>query len=267
MEQSMTYAVPLKEMDVGSLRVKIYANRDLLGSAAAAHISEKMTEILQQKGRLRMIFAAAPSQDETLARLIESPAVEWNRVTAFHMDEYIGLDGRSPQCFGRYLARHLFDRVPFAQVHYIDPNPADPESECARYTQLLQSDPVDIVCMGIGENGHIAFNDPPVADFRDNRIVKMVKLDAISRQQQVNDGCFNSLDEVPRSALSLTIPALLSAEWLFAMVPGRSKAAAVHDTLTGPIHEKCPASILRQHAKATLFLDNDSAASVFHEDR
>ena len=209
-----------------------------------------------------MIFAAAPSQNEMLAALAAQPGIEWNRVNAFHMDEYIGLAPDAPQGFANFLRAAIFTKVPFRSVNCLDGTAAsrDPAAECARYSQLLRRFPVDITCMGIGENGHIAFNDPPVADFDDPALVKPVALDEICRNQQVHDGCFATLDDVPTHALTLTVPALMHAAQVFCVVPAATKARAVRDTLLGDIRTACPASILRRHPAATLYLDADSAS-------
>jgi glucosamine-6-phosphate deaminase len=178
------------------------------------------------------------------------------------MDEYIGLPADAPQGFGNFLRAHIFDRVPFASVNLIDSSAVDAALESDRYGKLLDENLPDVVVMGIGENGHIAFNDPPVADFRDSKTVKAVKLDEICRNQQVNDGCFALIDEVPTHALTLTVPALTRAPYLFCIVPAPSKAWAVKETLTGSIDEHCPASVLRTHDNAILYLDRDSAANL-----
>lgn len=242
---------------VDNLLVEVHPNRKTLGEAAAAAVGSFVVQRLEQKEKLRMVFASAPSQNEFIDGLVQQPAVDWSRIEVFHMDEYIGLPEDAPQRFSRYLVDRLFDQVKPATVHLID-STNDVEQECRRYAELLEQGPIDVVCLGIGENGHIAFNDPDVSDFEDPYLVKRVQLDEMCRQQQVNDGCFDSLDAVPTSAITLTIPALFSGEALFCMVPGQTKRQAVTDTLTGPISEACPASILRRHAHCTLYLDTDS---------
>ena len=207
-----------------------------------------------------MIFAAAPSQNEVLAALAYDKEIPWERVHAFHMDEYIGLSADAPQGFGNFLRAHIFGIAPFASVNYIDISATDANAECARYAALLAEAPIDIVVMGIGENGHIAFNDPPVADFEDPRAVKPVALDEVCRQQQVNDGCFATLADVPKTAITLTVPTLLAGGALFCVVPAKTKACAVKNTLLGEIGEWCPATALRRHENAVLYLDGDSSA-------
>ena len=230
-----------------------------MGEDAAKDIKDKIKELLSKKAEINMIFAAAPSQNDVLASLVADKSIEWNRVNAYHMDEYIGLDKDAPQGFGNFLKEHIFGLVPFKSVYYIDISAVDPEREADRYAMLLAENPTDIVVMGIGENGHIAFNDPPVADFNDKRLVKPVKLDEICRNQQVNDGCFKHIDDVPTHAMTLTVPALMSAPYQFCIVPAPTKAKAVYETLNGNIDEHCPASILRTKKNAVLYLDADSA--------
>lgn len=249
----------MRKLKVDKLQVEIYENRNLMGEAAAKDITAKIKELLSEKVEINMIFAAAPSQNDVLKALIEESDIEWDRINAYHMDEYIGLDKDAPQGFGNFLRRNIFDCVPFKSVNYIDITTTNPDKEAERYGELLEKNPTDIVIMGIGENGHIAFNDPPVADFRDKRMVKPVKLDEICRQQQVNDGCFSSIDEVPTHAMTLTVPTLVQAPYLFCIVPASTKAKAVFETLNGSIGEHCPETILRLQENAKLYLDSDSA--------
>jgi len=248
-------------MRINKLTVEVYATRAEMGAEAARRVTEKINELLRQQPVVNIIFAAAPSQNEFLEALRQS-AIEWRRIRAFHMDEYIGLRPDALQGFGNFLRERLFDRLPFLGVHYIDGDAVDQGKECLRYAALLEKYPPDIVCMGIGENGHIAFNDPPVADFGDPHVVKVVELDAACRQQQVNDGCFPELRSVPTHAITLTIPTLMAGRYIYCMVPGRSKAEAVFNTLHREITEAYPASILREHEHAELFLDVLSAEKV-----
>ena len=249
----------MKSFKVDKLQVKVFENRTLMGEDSAKDIKERIVSLLKTKPEINMIFAAAPSQNDVLKSLVEDKEIEWNRVNAYHMDEYIGLDKNAPQGFGNFLKEHIFGLVPFKSINYIDITATDPEKEADRYGKLLAENPTDIVIMGIGENGHIAFNDPPVADFKDKKIVKPVKLDEICRQQQVNDGCFAKIEDVPTHAITLTVPTLVKAPYLFCIVPAPTKAKAVYETLNGSIDEHCPASILRMHDKAILYLDNESS--------
>ncbi|MCB9219628.1 MAG: glucosamine-6-phosphate deaminase [Ignavibacteriales bacterium] len=249
----------MEEYLIDNLNVSVYSNRNEMGINAANEIIEKLKTLLNEKVEVRMIFAAAPSQDDMTEELIKHDEVEWNRVIAFHMDEYIGLEKDAPQKFGNYLKKKVFDHLPFKEVHYIDQPNLSPERICEQYELKLKEKNIDIICMGIGENGHIAFNDPPVAVFKDNKLVKIVELDNICRQQQVNDGCFNTLDQVPTRAITLTVPVFMNADNLFCVVPNEIKAEAVKATLEMQISEKCPSTILRSHKSAKLYLDQNSA--------
>lgn len=249
----------MKEFMADRLKVKIMADRTEMGRVAADDIVAAIKSTLDKKEEINMIFAAAPSQNDVLLALTQSD-VEWNRINAYHMDEYIGLERTAPQSFGNFLKEHIFDLVPFRSVHLINCGTEEPEKECDRYAALLEENPADIIIMGIGENGHIAFNDPWVADFKDGKKVKTVLLDEVCRQQQVNDGCFAAIDLVPKSAITLTCPIFIEAPQLFCIVPAKTKANAVKRTVCGEISEECPATILRQHPDAVLYLDADSAA-------
>ena len=250
----------MKNFTKDLLKVNIYSSRDEMGAAAAADVKAAILRALGEKDTVNMIFAAAPSQNEVLANLAHDKEIPWGRVNAFHMDEYIGLDKNAPQGFGNFLRDHIFGIAPFNSVNYIRIDATDAEAECERYSALLRANPVDIVVLGIGENGHIAFNDPPFADFNDTRLVKPVKLDEVCRNQQVNDGCFATIDDVPTHALTLTVPALMSGKELYCIVPAKTKANAVNATVNGEITDTCPASVLRTHKCATLYLDPDSAS-------
>ncbi len=242
------------------LMVKIYDTTQQMGEAAACEVSECIKSMLSEKEEINMIFAAAPSQSAFLSSLIEDKSIEWQRVNAFHMDEYIGIDGSKPQSFGNFLYRSIFSKVPFKTVNYLNGVAPDIEAECHRYASLLKDYPVDIVCLGIGENGHIAFNDPAFADFNDPKLVKVVELDNICRTQQVHEKCFPTLDDVPKKAMTLTIPALLRAERMFCIVPFTNKAKAVKRMLEGEISEECPATILRKKQNSCLYLNNESSS-------
>ncbi|WGQ11663.1 glucosamine-6-phosphate deaminase [Pedobacter gandavensis] len=249
------------EKDLSLPKVNIYESRKLMGEAAASQLAKEMDAVLKNKEEVNIVFAAAPSQNEFLTALFYEP-INWEQVNAFHMDEYISLDENAPQRFGNFLKERLFEKFNFKSVHYLDGNVEDIQSECKRYSKLLENHPVDIVCMGIGENGHLAFNDPPVANFNDPENVKVVTLDLPCRQQQVNDGCFSSLEEVPTQALTLTIPVLMSAKVINCVVPGAAKATAVLNTLTKPICSEFPSTVLRNHTGAVLFLDMDSSRYI-----
>ncbi len=232
-----------------------------MGCAAGGHAARAISAAIAANGAARIILASAPSQDETLNALTAA-SLDWSRVTIFHMDEYLGLPADHPQTFRAYQRARVLSRITPAAFHGIAGETADPAGECARYSALLCAGPIDVCCLGIGENGHIAFNDPPVADFGDAVLVKPVELDAPCRRQQVNDGCFPTLEAVPTHALTLTIPALMRSRTLVCSVPGPRKAAAVRATVCDAIATACPATIMRRHADATLYLDADSAAGL-----
>lgn len=250
----------MKQFFVDTLRVKVMKDRAEMGRVSASDIRERILSLLKEQESIRIIFAAAPSQNDVLDSLVAYTDIPWQRIHAYHMDEYIGLPRNAPQGFGNFLRARIFDRVAFASVNLIDCEAKDAQAECARYAGLLRSNPADIVMMGIGENGHIAFNDPGVADFRDPEMVKVVPLDDMCRQQQVNDGCFARIEEVPKYALTLTCPALVRAPHLFCIVPAATKAKAVERTLNGTVSQACPATILRTCPDATLYLEPASAA-------
>ena len=252
----------MKEFKQDLLQVKIFENRDLMGKCAAEDAAKVIRAMQAEKEELNIIFAAAPSQNDTLFHLCQQEGIAWEKINAFHMDEYIGLPQDAPQCFARYLDEHIFQLKPFKSINYINAATEDIQMECARYTQLLQEHKPDIVFMGIGENGHIAFNDPGVADFQDSALVKIAQLDDICRNQQVNDGCFAEISLVPKYALTLTVPALFGADYLYCSVPCATKAWAVNEMLNGTIDEHCPASILRRHKNAILYCDADSAGDL-----
>ena len=251
----------MKEFTKDLLKVKVMPTRKEMGEVAAKDIHDWIIALLGERDEINMIFAAAPSQNDVLKSLIAYQDIEWHRINAYHMDEYIGLkDEYIAQSFGKYLGDHIFNLVPFKSINLINCTAEDSEAECLRYSELLEKNPTDIVVMGIGENGHIAFNDPWIADFNDKKAVKVVPLDEVCRNQQVNDGCFPSVDKVPTHAISLTCPTLVKAAHLFCIVPASTKANAVKTTLTAEINEDCPATILRRQSDATLYLDGDSSA-------
>lgn len=239
------------------LTVYVAPTRAEMGRLAGKRAADLIRGMLAERDHVNVIFAAAPSQNETLDALASS-GVDFSRINAFHMDEYVGLDGSAPQSFQSYLREHIFGRVKMRSVNYLNGAAPDAEAECERYSELLREYPADLVCMGIGENGHIAFNDPP-ADLSDPKLVKTVRLDDVCRNQQVHDGCFPDFDSVPKYAFSLTVPALMSAAHLVCTVPAATKAEAVLRTLTWEISGKCPATAMRLHPDAVMFCDRDSA--------
>lgn len=250
---------PVRRQRVDSLSVEVWSDPASLGAAAARAVSEAIAALLDRQERARVVFAAAPSQHETLRALrTASGLVDWSRVDAFHMDEYVGLPAGAPQRFGNWLRREILDAVPVHAVNLIDPaGGAVPEAEAQRYGTLVAAAPIDIVLAGIGANGHLAFNDPP-ADFGTADRVQLVQLDRASRAQQVDEGLFPSIEEVPTHAWTLTVPCLLSAESIFCMVSGGLKRTAVARALSGEVGPDSPASALRTHPDARLFVDQEA---------
>jgi glucosamine-6-phosphate deaminase len=261
----MSTAEPLVRRRFDDLDVEVYPDRASMGQAAAAFVAQAMKKRSAEAEEIRMIFAAAPSQNEMLDALAADDSLDWSRVRGFHMDEYLGLSADHPASFRRFLKEKIFDRVGIApaSLHLIPGERIErPLLACLAYEELLREYPVEILCAGVGENGHLAFNDPPVADFLDPVKIKIVRLDPGCRRQQVNDGCFPSIEAVPTHAFTLTIPALLAAPTACIVVPGPLKREAVKGALFGPIDESMPASILRRKPGARLFLDKDSGADL-----
>ena len=251
----------VKEFNFGEAFVRVYPSRKLLGEQAACDAAFQIKRLLQTRGELNIMFAAAPSQNEILDYLVENSEIDWQRINAFHMDEYTGIQPDHPAGFVKYLNEHLFKKASFKSVNCIN-CAANADEEAKRYADILSHVHIDLCILGIGENGHIAFNDPGVADFQDPSLVKVVRLDDICRQQQVNDGCFESLKQVPENAVTVTVPELLSAEYLFCVVPSKTKANAVKRMLTEPVSVNCPASILSTHRNVIIYLDVDSAKYI-----
>lgn len=243
----------------GELNVYVYDTRPNMGAAAAGVVAAEIRGLIESRGRAFGIFASAPSQNEFLAALVETPGLDWSRVVAFHLDEYLGMDDQAPQSFRRFLIDRLVSKVAFGEFNGLRGEMGDGTAESERYSELLAANPPDFAVLGIGENGHLAFIDPPFCDFDDPQRVKVVELDEVCRAQQVNDGAFVTIDEVPRHALSLTIPTIMDRPRLFAIAPGPAKRQAIKSAVEGPVATTCPASILRQHPDAHLFIDRDSA--------
>lgn len=248
----------LKDFYANKLHVRVFDSRRSMGDTAGAEASQCIKELLSKKDIINVMFAAAPSQNETLAALVNDPNIDWSRVNAFHMDEYVGLDEKHPAGFRNFLRRAIFDLKPFRSVNLLNGNAEDPEKEAERYHNLLAENPLDVCILGIGENGHIAFNDPPVANFEDKMFVKVVELEEVCRMQQVHDGCFETLDEVPTHALSVTIPGLCAAKYMFCSVPAATKAEAVKHTVKDAVSTACPATILKEQEHACLYTDADA---------
>jgi glucosamine-6-phosphate deaminase len=241
--------------------VRVYSAREEAGAAGAAIAAGVIRERMARDGKAAVVFASAVSQDPFLAALRAQP-VDWPRLTAFHMDEYAGMSADHPASFRRFQRERLLDRVPMGAFHGLNAEAADLDAECDRYAALLREAQPCLVIMGIGENGHLAFIDPPVCRFDEPRDVRPVDLDDVCRMQQVHDGAFARIEDVPKRALSLTVPFFLRIPRALVFVNGERKSAAVRAALEGPITEACPASALRRHPSATLFLDSGAASQL-----
>lgn len=250
---------PLRTFTVDSLAVSVFASSDDMGAAAAELAVKAIEEAIRRRGVANLILATGNSQLSFLRRLRQAP-LEWPAVNVFHMDEYLGLKPGHRAGFPLFLREHIVSHVPVGAFYPVPSRPADVELACRGYELLLRAHPADLCVLGIGENGHIAFNDPPFANFADPVWVKVVELDLKSRVQQVGEGHFDSLEEVPTQAITLTIPALRSAKQMICLAPERRKAVPVRHALEGPIATSCPASILRETPHARLFLDTESAS-------
>jgi glucosamine-6-phosphate deaminase len=249
-----------RELKAGELSVRIFDDVPALARAAAADGANVIREAIDARGAANVMLATGNSQLEFLAELVKHADLDWSRVTAFHMDEYVDLPPTHSASFQRYMRERVAAQLPFHEFHYLTGNTGDAPAEAARYATLLRAHPLDLCCCGIGENGHLAFNDPPVADFDDPLDVKIVALEPASRRQQVAEGHFATVDDVPTHAITVTIPALLRARSVLAIVPEARKAVPVRDALQGPISTACPASVLRRQSHAILYLDAESSS-------
>ena len=246
---------------VVNLPVHIFETRQEMGKVASADAARRINAVIAKNGVANVVFAAAPSQDDLLENLLKED-IDWTKVRGFHQDEYVGIDKSEPAGFGTFLDRAIFHKVPFKELHYLLCEADKAEEKCESYTALLQKYPIDLIFLGIGENGHLAFNDPAVADFNDPKVVKVVELDDVCRQQQVNDGCFPNLDAVPKQAMTVTMSFLMNVPEAICVVPTIRKANAVYNALCGEVTTACPSSILRNHPNAALYLDKDSASKL-----
>lgn len=250
------------ESQKDNLKVKIFEDADLLGKAAAVNVAERLNATIAKKGFANLILATGASQFQFLEHL-QKHDIDWKKITVFHLDEYKGLPETHPASFRKYLKERILEKVQPKMVHYLNGDSADAEKEAARYEALLKQHPIDIACIGIGENGHIAFNDPPVADFNDPHLVKVVELDEACRKQQLGEGWFPTFNDVPTHALSLTIPAIMGCKAISCVVPDERKAGAVYNTLNADVSTNCPATVLRTHPDTILYLDKGSASKLY----
>lgn len=247
---------------IDTLRVEVHPDSQSSGRAAAAAAAQAICTLNGIQDLVSVIFATGASQLDTLGALINRIDIPWNKIVGFHLDEYVGIDRNHPASFRRYLRDNLTTRVPLREFHEIDGNALDLEGFCAAYANKLRESSPQLCLLGIGENGHLAFNDPGEADFKDPREMKVVSLDCACREQQAAEGWFRSWEEVPDRALTLTIPTIMRVPNLILTVPGERKAEIVRRALYEPISEDCPATILRTHRNATVFLDAESASKL-----
>jgi glucosamine-6-phosphate deaminase len=256
----MTTAEQPAALKFGTAQVRIYPSREALGAAAAADAARIITNAVRERGRARIIVATGNSQLELIGALVEIPNVPWRSVEVFHLDEYVGMPDAHPSSFRLWIKRRIEDVVHPGTIQYMQGDAPDLDAEIARYTKLLNQAPLDLAFVGFGENGHIAFNDPHVADFADPLTIKRVVMDDASRRQQAGEGHFDSPAAVPHEALTVTCPALMRAAAWICAVPELRKAMAVRNALEGPIATSCPSSIVRRHPNAKVYLDVESAS-------
>jgi glucosamine-6-phosphate deaminase len=250
-----------KSLVVDKLDVHIYADSDSMGEAAADYVTGKLIGAIETKGFANLILATGASQF-SLLKALKKRELDWQKITVFHLDEYKGISDSHPASFRKYLRDRILDDVNPKRTYFLNGDADNLEKEMSAYSDLLKKNPIDIACIGIGENGHIAFNDPPVADFHDPKLVKLVALDEACRRQQLGEGWFPTLEDVPKQALTLTITAIMKCKAISCVVPDVRKADAVYKTLYGEISTDCPASILRTHTETILFLDKASASRI-----
>ncbi len=252
---------PLRTLTVDQMPVHVFASNEALGARAAEDLAQILVQAIAARGSASAILATGNSQLSFMQALRALPGIEWEKIVVFHMDEYLGMTDQHPASFPKYIREKLTDHVQPKAFYPIRGDADDVEGELARYTALLEQYPADACVLGIGENGHLAFNDPP-ADFETSETIHVVDLDKKCRLQQVGEGHFATLDDVPTQALSLTVPALLKPPHVLAVVPEQRKAEAVRAALRGPVTPNCPASILRTKPHVTLYLDRESASLI-----
>jgi glucosamine-6-phosphate deaminase len=253
---------PTRQFSVDQLQIRVLADRDTCGQAAAVFVSEHIRRVLNERDDCAVAFAAAPSQVEFLDSLAEQIGIDWDRVISYQIDEYIGVDDDDPRRLYNWMDRHLYCKKRPGQIRCMNPLAGDPDAEAMRYGELLKQRPIDICCQGIGQSGHMAYNDPHVANFQDMHAVKVVQIDQTSREQQVTDGTVDRVEDAIASAYTLTIPTLLRAAVQSVVCPGKVKAPSVHRTLTKPLGIKWPATALRAHDHAVMFVDSDAMSEM-----
>jgi len=256
----MLQSSALRTFQVDRAVVEIYPSKFEGGKAAALRASDILKTAIAKDGHARLIMATGNSQEDLIAALVEVRDLDWSRLEVFHMDEYINLPETNRGCLKRWMNTHFVEVVHPGKVNYLDGNAPDLDAECRRYEQALRAAPITLCTLGIGENGHIAFNDPHVADFQDPLSIKRVSLDERCRRQQAGEGHFPDFASVPSEAVTLTCPMLMSSENLICCVPEMRKGEAVKNALEGPVTTRCPGSVVRTHPRACIYLDADSAS-------
>ncbi|HEA23589.1 hypothetical protein LCGC14_2617320 [marine sediment metagenome] len=251
----------ISTLKIDKLEVTIYETPVDLGKAAADFVQRKLSDAIAEKGNANMILATGASQFKFLEALKEKD-IEWQKITVFHLDEYKNISDSHPASFRKYLKDRILNAVKPKKIYFLNGDADDVETEMNHYSEALINHPIDIACIGIGENGHIAFNDPPVADFDDPKLVKLVNLDNACRNQQLGEGWFPTFEDVPKQALTLTITAIMDCKAISCVVPDERKAEAIYNTLYHTISTGCPATILRNHNETRLFLDSASASKL-----
>ena len=246
-------------LTIDSLVAQIYETEEKLSLGAAKIGQEYLEELLQNQDEVTILLATGNSQLKFLDLLIASQKIDWSRINLLHLDEYLGIEEKNPASFRFYLHERVEKRINPKSFNYLIGDALEPLEECHRYSKLLKKQPIDLCCLGVGINGHLAFNEPQVAKFNDPRWVKIVKLDQQTRWGQVHQGHFPTFEEVPKYALTVTIPTILSAKKIICLAIGKNKTEIIKEMLQGDISTQCPASVLRQHSDATLFLDKQSA--------
>ncbi len=248
------------EFYVNHVLVRVFPDSRMLGETAALETAVIIRDAIERTGSARLVVGTGNSQNEVIAALAAQPRIDWNAVELFHLDEYVGLPASQPGSLRGWLASHFLSHVKPGKFHGLDGMAADLDAECRRYAELIAAAPIDVTLFGIGENGHIAFNEPGVADFEDPVLVKVIALNEASRRQQVGEGHFPSVAEVPSRALTITCPVIAGARHLIGCVPDLRKAEAVHRAINGGLTPACPASMVFAHPHALLYLDKDSAS-------
>jgi glucosamine-6-phosphate deaminase len=251
-----------KVIAVGTMKLEIHESERAAGEAAAQSAAQALKQLETTRSQIGVVFATGTSQLETLHALTAMEGLPWGKVHGFHLDEYLGIDENHPASFRRYLRENLTSRVPIADFHEIDGSSSEPDRVRREYAASLERADPQLCLLGIGENGHLAFNDPHEADFHDREAMRVVTLDPACRQQQLSEGWFSTFEEVPAQALTLTIPTLMKIPRLIVSVPGRRKARSVRRTVEDPVSPACPATILRFHPDVTLYLDRESASEL-----